>query len=272
MARGHVPGPQSDAWEKAREAIAGPWPEALVEMDLAYWSDPISCERKSRPGVRTLAETWGWGKTKASDFIRAWDTRQSADTSRTVGGQAADTRPTANASNPATSGQSADTSRTVGGQPLVDTRARSSLVSRLSEEQQAPKAARTPPGWEEAVEVYQTVYRPAIGKRVHPPLQPDRGNGRHLATLLKRHGVDETVRLLRHCATSPKRSYLREQGYDLQTVVRHSADYLDDAINEAPRPRPAPDVVVYAPPPPELDSTPESRAALRAIIGGRRAS
>lgn len=140
-----------------------------------------------------------------------------------------------------------------------------------------PAAGGPPPGWEEAVEVYQTVYRPAIGKRVHPPLKPGQGNGKHLSTLLKRHGLEDTTRLLRHCATSPKRSFLRERGYDLQTVVRHSQEYLDDALQETPALRLAspsrpPDPGPRPPPPEELATLEELDALMAVVAGGRRAS
>ena len=85
MARGHVQGVPAAAWERDRTQIAGRWPEVLVRLDLAYWSDPLCCGGQRRPSVRTLAATWGWPPSTAGDLIRAWDAERS-DTRRTLAG------------------------------------------------------------------------------------------------------------------------------------------------------------------------------------------
>ena len=80
---GFVPGPQATEWGQQRTAIGGEWPPVLVDLDLRYWADPISCERRNRPSTRQLALTWGWKKSRVDRYLKR-------DTGGTVAGHSRD--------------------------------------------------------------------------------------------------------------------------------------------------------------------------------------
>lgn len=271
------------------QRLGEPWTADEVIMDLRWHVD----QRVPLPGRPELQKRWQWTEWNTRQMLAQpdlwWDpTKGEAPKSRAELLQRTSSRPPARlqpTSSPDTDepAQSARILQRASSRPPADlqrtsTRAVSTTPSPSpSPETRPPKGSGVPAGWEEAVEVYQTVYRPAIGKRVHPPLKPGQGNGKHLSTLLKRHGLEDTTKLLRHCATSPKRSFLRERGYDLQTVVRHSQEYLDDALQETPSLRLAspsrpPDPGPRPPPPEELATLEELDALMAVVAGGRRAS
>lgn len=158
MARGHVQGVPSDAWERDRTQIAGRWPEVLVRLDLAYWSDPICCAGQRRPSIRALAQTWGWSPSAAGRVIAAWDAAQQRDTDGTPVGQSRDTRPRSEAAYRAPAGHRWDTGGTPVGHAIEDTRARSSATSATSAEISA--AAADARAREPAVTVERPAPRP----------------------------------------------------------------------------------------------------------------
>jgi len=118
-------------WGQQRTHVEGKWPEALVVLDLNYWADPKACEHRKRPGIRKLAEVWGWPKTTAAEFIKRWDSGQLPYGRRTVPGHSPDTRRRKKADNRDAGGHSPDSSRTPSGQspdsPLGYTRANVSV-------------------------------------------------------------------------------------------------------------------------------------------------
>lgn len=151
MAAGNVNTPAA-LWDRDRTLITGEWPEALVVLDLRFWADPIACHARPRPPQRDLAATWGWSKGRAARFIQAWDLdqnggapvgRQRGTTGASAGRQRGNPPP-ADADNAPATGRQRGTDgarmgqkRGTGEAPHRETRARSSLVSRLS--------SRTPP-------------------------------------------------------------------------------------------------------------------------------
>ena len=210
MAAGHLPGVRAADWAVARLHIVGPWPRVLIEMDLSYWADPISCDSRKRPSVRVLSALWGISKSHAGRILRDGTLR----------------------------GQRGDTEGTARGQPLRDTRGRSSAPSAPSapsatsaeeEETCRPKAKAAKPdpaGWEEVWKTYDETRR-CQGYQRAP--RAESKDARILEGLARKHGSEEVLQVLRWVAHSPhnRAKHLREGQYGPSTWQRKWEQYRD---------------------------------------------
>lgn len=222
----------TDDWLAERHTINGPWPEGLAIMDLRFWADTSAPKQGQKtPSRRALARLWGWSPSRVDRLHRSGRWRDPAKTKSTHA-EAAPTHAEAGSTQPTMDRpqlslvsdarrSSPDARRSRSDAPL-DTRARQQGTRNKEQEE---KKGPPHPDWVAAVESYNLA-RGALGLREHKP-DPKRGNGVHILRMLKRYGLQDTVKVFKWWSWQSK-DKVRKYYKGPETLLRHFEQYRDN--------------------------------------------
>jgi len=226
---GYVNGPQAAEWGRQRLDIEGEWPPVLVDLDLRYWADPKACDHQKRPSIRLLAAAWGWRRGRVERLLKRDNSettaRQQRDNSETVDPLAKDAFEGERDNSETTARQQRDNSETA----LLYKRAPASPSP-------SPPPSQKTADFVAALAFYNDEVRTAFDQPMNPTkLKASKGQGVHLAAMIKAEGVDDVLEVLAWWSTAQDEglpggaAFHRRQRSTLETIRRRFDVYLDKA-------------------------------------------